>query len=551
MAVLNIGRVRIGWKGTWSAATAYIAQDAVYHDGETFVAKINVPAGTATTNATYWQKVAKKGADGVDGATGPQGPTGPMGPQGDTGPAGAVGATGATGPVGPQGPAGAKGAKGDTGAVGATGPTGPQGPQGLTGAKGAKGDTGPVGPTGATGPQGLQGPQGDKGATGATGPQGPQGNTGLAPAHEWSGSSLRFKNPNGTWAAFSNLIGPVGPIGPQGNQGIQGPQGVAGPEGPVGNTGPAPDHQWSGSSLRFKNPDGNWAPYTNLRGPQGIQGVQGNVGPQGPQGVKGDKGNQGAVGPQGPQGDQGPKGDKGDKGDKGERIATGSNISSYAGVAGRTGNIYFHTNGNVYEVTGTGTYSLIGQWEGTVGATGPKGDKGDKGDQGDPGPNTGIVKLGFVNTEVDALDTSGDTGYDKSDGLFIFRDSGKGTQYAGADAYMILDAGNVKGGDGIEISGGKGANNGPFKIKNDGLGFNQTWAGVSRSSYTAYQNTYNKPITVLIYADGYSSAFYVSEDGTNWQPLTNFPNHITMTAIIPPGHWYKFNGGGFFFSELS
>ena len=52
MGTLTIGRVRIGWKGTWSSSTTYVSQDAVYHSGETYVAKQDVPTGTATTNTT-------------------------------------------------------------------------------------------------------------------------------------------------------------------------------------------------------------------------------------------------------------------------------------------------------------------------------------------------------------------------------------------------------------------------------------------------------------------------------------------------------------------
>jgi hypothetical protein len=29
----------MGWQGTWSSGTTYVAQDAVYYSGETFVAK--------------------------------------------------------------------------------------------------------------------------------------------------------------------------------------------------------------------------------------------------------------------------------------------------------------------------------------------------------------------------------------------------------------------------------------------------------------------------------------------------------------------------------
>lgn len=39
---------------------------------------------------------------------------------------------------------------------------------------------------------------------------------GPAPAHEWSGSQLRFQNPNGSWGAFVDLRGPQGPPGTSG-----------------------------------------------------------------------------------------------------------------------------------------------------------------------------------------------------------------------------------------------------------------------------------------------------------------------------------------------
>ena len=82
MGVINIGRVRMGWKGAWDNTTPYISQDAVFYQGDTYVARIDVPAGTAPPNTTFWQLVAKKGEDGIDGNEGAQGP------QGDTGPAG-------------------------------------------------------------------------------------------------------------------------------------------------------------------------------------------------------------------------------------------------------------------------------------------------------------------------------------------------------------------------------------------------------------------------------------------------------------------------------
>ena len=149
------------------------------------------------------------------------------------------------GQTGPQGPAGPMGARG---------PTGPKGNTGATGATGPQGDTGPTGPQGPAGPTG---PTGSKGNTGATGPQGA---TGPTPAHQWSGTSLRFHT-GSTWGGYVNLKGATGSTGPKGNTGATGP---VGPEGATGPAGP-----------------------TGARGLTGATGATGPVGPQGPAGANG------------------------------------------------------------------------------------------------------------------------------------------------------------------------------------------------------------------------------------------------------------------------
>ncbi|WP_052068515.1 tail fiber domain-containing protein [Thalassobacter stenotrophicus] len=152
------------------------------------------------------------------------------------------------GQTGPQGPAGPTGARG------------PTGPKGNTGAAGATGPQGYTGPTGPQGPAGPTGPTGSKGNTGATGPQGATGATGPTPAHQWSGSSLRFYT-GSTWGGYVNLKGATGSTGPKGNTGATGP---AGPQGATGPAGP-----------------------TGARGLTGATGATGPVGPQGPAGSNG------------------------------------------------------------------------------------------------------------------------------------------------------------------------------------------------------------------------------------------------------------------------
>lgn len=38
---------------------------------------------------------------------------------------------------------------------------------------------------------------------------------------------------------------------------------------PIGEKGEKPAHQWSGTSVRFQTPSGSWGSYSNLRGPKG------------------------------------------------------------------------------------------------------------------------------------------------------------------------------------------------------------------------------------------------------------------------------------------
>ena len=159
--------------------------------------------------------------------------------------------------------------------------------------------------------------------------------TGPSPDSQWGSggaqpvTAVRFQQSDGTWGPYVDLKGDQGIQGiqgPKGDQGLkgdkgdqglkgdQGGQGIQGIQGPKGDTGEAPDHVWSGYSLRFRNPDGSWGAYQDLRGEQGLKGDKGDQGIQGIQGPKGD---------QGIQGIRGPKGDKGDQGEPGSSAWSG------------------------------------------------------------------------------------------------------------------------------------------------------------------------------------------------------------------------------------
>ena len=68
MATLNLGRIKPVFKGAYNNATAYVVDDIVTSGNETFIC-ILASTGNATSNATYWTKLAAKGTDGTDVGT--------------------------------------------------------------------------------------------------------------------------------------------------------------------------------------------------------------------------------------------------------------------------------------------------------------------------------------------------------------------------------------------------------------------------------------------------------------------------------------------------
>ncbi len=67
MATLNLGRIKPVFKGAWNSG-AFVIDDIVTHGNETFIC---IQAGTnkATSDASYWTKLAAKGTDGTDVGT--------------------------------------------------------------------------------------------------------------------------------------------------------------------------------------------------------------------------------------------------------------------------------------------------------------------------------------------------------------------------------------------------------------------------------------------------------------------------------------------------
>ena len=65
MATLNLGRIKPVFRGAWTTG-AYVIDDIVTHGNESFIC-IQAGSNIATTNASYWTKLAAKGTDGTNG----------------------------------------------------------------------------------------------------------------------------------------------------------------------------------------------------------------------------------------------------------------------------------------------------------------------------------------------------------------------------------------------------------------------------------------------------------------------------------------------------
>ena len=66
MATINLGRVKPVFRGAYAGGTAYVVDDIVTSGNETFIC-IQASTGNATSNASYWTKLAAKATDGTDG----------------------------------------------------------------------------------------------------------------------------------------------------------------------------------------------------------------------------------------------------------------------------------------------------------------------------------------------------------------------------------------------------------------------------------------------------------------------------------------------------
>jgi hypothetical protein len=90
LEIILKGPKGLNWKGEWNTTANYVIDDAVSHNGSSWIAK-RANANVVPADGVDWAIVAQKGDTGATGVQGPQGPAGPQGAQGPPGPQGSPG----------------------------------------------------------------------------------------------------------------------------------------------------------------------------------------------------------------------------------------------------------------------------------------------------------------------------------------------------------------------------------------------------------------------------------------------------------------------------
>ena len=65
MAQIDIGKLKPTWKSAYNNSTAYVVDDMVSYQNQSYICKL-ASTGNVPTNTTYWDLIAAKGSDGTD-----------------------------------------------------------------------------------------------------------------------------------------------------------------------------------------------------------------------------------------------------------------------------------------------------------------------------------------------------------------------------------------------------------------------------------------------------------------------------------------------------
>ena len=196
------GAAGINFRGAWTTASNYAANDAVAYGGSSYIALVANRNSEPDLNPGSWSVLAQAGGSGAAGS-------------GSSGAVGATGATGATGLTfqGTYSPATSYGLAAGVTYNGSSYISVVSGNQGQTPGSAPSfwqllaqsGSAGATGAQGVVGPQGLQGQQGAVGGVGSTGATGAAGAAGLNFRNAWTAASNYAINDGVTFGGSSYI----------------------------------------------------------------------------------------------------------------------------------------------------------------------------------------------------------------------------------------------------------------------------------------------------------------------------------------------------------
>ena len=68
MATVNLGNIKLNWKGAYNAGTAYVIDDVVSYNGSSYVC-IDATTGNLPTVTAKWNQMSAAGTNGTDVGT--------------------------------------------------------------------------------------------------------------------------------------------------------------------------------------------------------------------------------------------------------------------------------------------------------------------------------------------------------------------------------------------------------------------------------------------------------------------------------------------------
>ena len=238
----------------------------------------------------------------------------------------------------------------------------------------------------------------------------------ITPEHQWNITSLRFKNPDGSWGEYVDLKGDKGEDGIDGQDGADGKDGKDGKDGVNGINGINGKDGVDGQD-GADGKDGS----DGSNGQDGVDGINGVDGQDGVDGINGVDGQDGENGKDGIDGKDGADGKDGVDGINGTNGKDG--VDGKDGADGKSCSVEELPDETIRIFCDDGSEVLVKKGsKGDKGEDGIDGQDGEKGEKGDKGDSCSVVRVDNKTSKLSCEDGSeiivkdGEDGQDGANG---------------------------------------------------------------------------------------------------------------------------------------